>query len=179
MRDPHIEGSTKGAPEAVQVADRWHLLKNLGDSLERFLIRNNKSLREAACLVPISPQPETAEELNADPNPDTDADPVISENPGTGEDAPSRSLTRHEEDRQHRRDRRFQRYEEVRALYCQGLSIRAIGKKTGLDRRTVRKFVTSDEFPEISERSERQSKAAPFADYLKRRWAEGCPITRL
>ncbi|EOC9367959.1 hypothetical protein ACJCHP_004691 [Enterobacter asburiae] len=26
-----------GAPQAVQVADRWHLLKNIGDALERMM----------------------------------------------------------------------------------------------------------------------------------------------
>ena len=31
------EGISEGAPQAKQVADRWHLLKNLGDTVERFL----------------------------------------------------------------------------------------------------------------------------------------------
>ena len=34
----YSEGARCGAPQAVQVADRWHLLKNLGDALERFLL---------------------------------------------------------------------------------------------------------------------------------------------
>ena len=34
-----VEGVTRGAPQAVQVADRWHLLKNLGEALERLLVR--------------------------------------------------------------------------------------------------------------------------------------------
>lgn len=43
-------GVTAGAPDAVQVADRWHLLKNLGDTLERFLHRQHRPLVEAARL---------------------------------------------------------------------------------------------------------------------------------
>ncbi|CBW77394.1 unnamed protein product (plasmid) [Mycetohabitans rhizoxinica HKI 454] len=33
------EGITRGAPQAIQVADRWHLLKHLGDAIERALSR--------------------------------------------------------------------------------------------------------------------------------------------
>jgi hypothetical protein len=36
---PFTEGATWGAPQATQVADRWHILSNLGDALEEFLIR--------------------------------------------------------------------------------------------------------------------------------------------
>ena len=33
----YIKGATEGAPEAIQVADRWHLLKNFRDALKRML----------------------------------------------------------------------------------------------------------------------------------------------
>ncbi len=33
--ESYAEGARRGAPEAVQVADRWHLLKDLGDRVER------------------------------------------------------------------------------------------------------------------------------------------------
>ncbi|CBW75719.1 Transposase [Mycetohabitans rhizoxinica HKI 454] len=35
----YAEGITRDAPQAIQVADRWHLLKNLGDAIERALSR--------------------------------------------------------------------------------------------------------------------------------------------
>ena len=35
----YIDGATWGAPQATQVADRWHILSNLGDAVEAFLIR--------------------------------------------------------------------------------------------------------------------------------------------
>lgn len=37
----YAEGVTGGAPTAVQIADRWHLLKNLGEYLERLLLRHH------------------------------------------------------------------------------------------------------------------------------------------
>jgi len=44
----YAEGAAKGAPKAVQVADRWHLLKNLGEALERILQSKHSQLRQAA-----------------------------------------------------------------------------------------------------------------------------------
>ncbi|MBA3693279.1 MAG: ISL3 family transposase [Acidobacteria bacterium] len=41
----YAEGATNGAPAAVQVADRWHLLKNLGEYLERLLLRHHSLWR--------------------------------------------------------------------------------------------------------------------------------------
>jgi hypothetical protein len=44
----YAEGARLGAPDALQVADRWHLLKNLGDAMERLLQRQHRSVQEAA-----------------------------------------------------------------------------------------------------------------------------------
>ena len=49
----YIDGATWGAPQATQVADRWHILSNLGDAVEEFLIRAHIRLPEqgAAALL--------------------------------------------------------------------------------------------------------------------------------
>ncbi len=44
---PYIEAIRTGAPRAIQVADRFHLMKNLTDTLERILKRERVSLSEA------------------------------------------------------------------------------------------------------------------------------------
>src|SRR5258707_1511913 len=43
----YADAARQGAPKAVQVADRWHLLKNLGDALEGFLRRERVQLPSA------------------------------------------------------------------------------------------------------------------------------------
>ncbi|QNL48139.1 ISL3 family transposase [Olivibacter sp. SDN3] len=38
-------GSTKGAPQAIQVTDRWHLLKNLGEAVRKILDREHAAMK--------------------------------------------------------------------------------------------------------------------------------------
>ena len=40
----YAEGIQHGAPQAVQVVDRFHLVQNLGDALERFFLRYRRDL---------------------------------------------------------------------------------------------------------------------------------------
>jgi transposase len=48
----YARGATAGAPTAIQVADRWHLLQNLREALERLLHRRHAAL--ARLPMPIS-----------------------------------------------------------------------------------------------------------------------------
>jgi transposase len=146
----YAEGARKGAPHAIQVADRWHLTKNLGDVLERTLAHRHGVLRAAGAQVK----------------------PVNAASAMVG--APATGLSSAEHDRAARRARRLEHYEQVKALQTKGLSISAIARATGFDWRTVRKFVGADTFPERLTRRPGPASLHPYEDHLRAQWNAGC-----
>ncbi len=44
---PYAAGAAKGAPHAIQIADRWHLLRHLGAALEKVLARHHDTIKRA------------------------------------------------------------------------------------------------------------------------------------
>jgi transposase len=66
----YTEALAKGAPQAQQVADRWHLTQNLGTALQELLGRHTRALREVARQrtaqrTPPSPEPSPPEQMPA------------------------------------------------------------------------------------------------------------------
>lgn len=59
----YAEAAREGAPTAVQVADRWHLLKNLGEAVERFTSRNQLVISQGAAEVTQCQRREYANKL--------------------------------------------------------------------------------------------------------------------
>jgi transposase len=155
----YIKGANEGAPDAIQVADRWHLLKNIRDALKQMLETRRACLKAAA----DQPDKDMAEQKNKE---STSAMGELSDS--------TRKLTKAEKRTLERRARRQERYETVKELYKLGVSKSEIGRRLGLDFRTVAKYIKADECPIYAGGRSGSSLLAPYMDYMTRRWDEGC-----
>jgi transposase len=158
--DVYRKGATMGAPKAIQVADRFHLIKNLRDAFARFLEGQSTQIQQSLVLAQSTPQ----SNLNWLTEPIT-KDALAGESSTNQRKINPRAVECC--------NRRLERYQQVHELFKHGVSIRAIAEKLGIQRFTVRRFLRSKSFPERA-KPVRPSKAQNCADYLKQRWDAGC-----
>jgi transposase len=170
----YADGATRGAPSAIQVADRFHLVQNTREMLQRLLERQQASLRLAGTPV-------ATEQGSASAESPLPSEPVAAEVPALvrlaeGEralQAAAVEVTPVTSRSHARRTQRQARYDTVRDLHAQGLSIRAIAQHLHMGRQTVRRFLVADHFPERASRRKAPSKLDPFVPYLRQQLAAG------
>lgn len=154
----YAEGITGGAPAALQVADRFHILKNLSEALERLLTRQHQFVRDAVQPPAASSQPLPLALPEAElPTPFQSAFlPPLRPRPGVAE----------------RRDNSQALYNEVVRLKSEGLSAEEIAPRVGKRPRTIRHWLQLGEFREL--RKHRRSLLDSYLPYISARWEEGC-----
>jgi transposase len=143
----YASAARRGAPDALQVADRWHLVHNLADALERFAVRVLGALRrELKAEEPAYSSP-SAETLL------TNAECT----------SPGRLMQRN-----------AQRHAEIHELMAQGLTVSAIARRVRLDRKTVRRFASAQVAADLlGPRGRRATALDPYLPYLAKRWRDG------
>jgi transposase len=144
-----------GAPQATQVADRFHLLSSLGEAVERYVHRIRPELRHML-LAPGPAVPCAPAVLDAPPAPRYDPSPARRQV----------QAAKHAE--------RLGRFQQVKAAQARGLSQRQIMRLTGLSRPTVRWWMAADVLPPERRGYRRGGKVDPYGPYLMQRLAEGC-----
>lgn len=140
----YAAAATTSAPQAEQIADRFHLLLNASEVMQRYLTRQHVSLREAARLLgPADAPRRTSKRTPADAR-----------------------------RRQERRAARKAQYEHVVALYQEGLSAHQIAAEVGVARATVHRYVRAACFPERMP-ALRPRHIESYIPYLLERWNAG------
>lgn len=154
----YAEGARTGAPDAIQVADRWHLWHNLGEAVETVVVAHRASLPEPAPLSADQPTPATPPtEPQTPPSPDL----LRPEQPL--QDKEIRLVTRTQE-----------RHAAVQALLAEGCTRAEIGRRLGLDPQTVRRFADASTVDELLANTRRETLIDTYAPYLRQRWDDGC-----
>ncbi len=188
-------GATAGAPTAVQVADRFHLLKNLREAIEQELTQRAARISRTASddtlniAVPpivagmattmVSAPEEVAEraaavtvEMVASASAPTTVLRLRSDMPTLYADTPAGC--RAETARQTRWSERFAQYTQVVTLHDQGLPPSTIARRAGVSKRTVPRWLAAASFPERKPRTGDPSCLDPFKPFLLESWQGGC-----
>jgi transposase len=140
----------EGVPRAVQVTDRWHLLRNLSDALRNALEPHRRTMTQAA-RASRSPEP------------------ISRASSPTSAPAITQALST----KQRNRERRHSLYGDMRRLAAEGATQTKIARQLDLSIRTVQRWIRAGVFPERTARSY-PSAVDAYASYLDRRLLQGC-----
>lgn len=158
----YAEGIRQGAPQALQIADRWHLLKNMREALNESLAPFAKQLR-AIALETVKPALESSSSTTV---PTEKAQPR------------SRPLRPIEQLRRERHLHWEARFQQVHELLEQGWSKSAIARHLQIDRTTVMKYSHLEELPPKTCTRLGPHILDPFLPYLQARLLKDNPSGR-
>ncbi len=145
-------GAKEGARQAVQVADRFHLLQNLKQMLDRLLTNTYQQIR-----------PLLVEQKDK-------AAPIITRLLTSIRD----TSTNERKASKVSREQRLQTYQQIKQLQIAGWKIGQIARRLDINPTTVRKYFYAESFPERNRRSAGGSILNPYLSYLESRYQEGC-----
>jgi transposase len=151
----YADGASTGAPQARQVADRWHLWHNLAGHVEKTVGRHHSCVKKHL-TVPLPRE-------NAEPDRDQLTGDMTGDAAGRRADPALVTRTR-------------QRHEAVQSLRAQGKNLNAISHELGLARGTIRRFARAASVDELlaRPRAGRPSILDDYVDHLHQRFNEGC-----
>ena len=160
----YAQAATEAASEAQQVADRWHLLKNVREAVERLLERHLPVITDA--LKPADPDPTGRPDASLEDA--TTGEPTPQESPAS----PTPTSPRDEASLA-KRGRRVERFERVHELHRQGTPIRQIARDLAMSRRAVRGYLRRVRCPDWRPGRATRSRMDEHREWVDARVAEG------
>ena len=164
----YSQAATEGASEAEQVADRWHLLKNVREAIERLFERHLPVITDA--LKPADPVPESP--ADAVPRQESAPPSMLGPTPQETPPVPTPTSPRKEAALAKRR-RRVERFERVHELRRQGTPLRQIARALGMSRKAVRRYLLHEKCPGWGPRRARRTGMDAHREWVDAQVAEG------
>jgi transposase len=148
----YIQAATEAAPQAKQVADRFHLLMNVREAVEKILSRVPSDIRAANAAVNAPPDPVTTPpaEAPAPATADTDAKPP----------------TATEQRRAGKRREREERFRRVKELTADGQSVRQIARRLRMSHGAVLRYRRLEACPDWRPGRTAATAVDPFAAFV-------------
>ena len=147
------EAITETLPEAMQVADRWHLLKNLGETIQRYCSKHRQAIHQ---LVVVAM--------------DTKASLNVSGQYRRYAPGPSRETLQ-----KARQEERKALFAAVKARHTAGFSNIKIARELGLSHRTVGRWMKGENLPPDRRGGfKRKCLIDEYVPYLQQRIEAGC-----
>jgi transposase len=151
----YTDGARQGAPDAIQVADRFHLLQNLAEALDQVFNAHGHILEAVNAALHQAPvaRPDGTVAVPVPPPPPPRA---------------ARELAHH------RQAQRRALHQQIWGLHQQGWPGWAIAQQLGVGKNTVYRYLRTETLPERQRRADRgRSILTPYHTYLLERWNAG------
>ncbi len=154
----YAKGAKEGAPNAKQIADRWHLLKNLSETMQHYFLQRQQELKTAT----TAPQSASSQETV----------PTVPWHTGMTKRQEEKSQQYHQE--------RVNRYHQIHDLRAKQVDVATIAHQVGMSRQGVYIYLQMKQPPERT-RIHRPggSSLEPHKEYLIGRWNGGCRNAQL
>jgi transposase len=142
----------KGAPQAREVSDRWHVVKNLAGCVSVVLAQHLAQLRRAEAAAVRSEQVEQS--------------PSKPRRLAQRRAIAQAQLVRQAE--------RMARYEHILELQKRGLNSAEMALHLGVTQRTIQRWLATGTIPYSGPRKQRARLVDPYKAFLLSRWQQGC-----
>jgi transposase len=156
----YARAARRSAPQATQVADRFHLAQNLRETVQRELAVQRRhlsvSLPPAPPVTMVAPLPAQAKNQR-----------------NRSMRTPSEVAVRDDEEVRQRRQQKLELFRMIQTRKAEGLKVSQIARQLGMNRRRIDKWVKLKELPERSKMQPRPGMAESFREYLRQRWDAG------